>query len=135
MSSGIIASTLSAGADAASRLRAALATWESASLPPWLVVWIEVVAILALEKLVEAGQNSFDRSVILALAYAQRGMLNRVQFYLDIAMRLAEMERPRLTLPAGEKRALGMRAGILYTAVPLDPDVRKEIAAYFVPQS
>jgi tetratricopeptide (TPR) repeat protein len=91
--------------------------------------------IMALEKLVEAGQTSFYRSVILGLAYAQRGLLNRAKFYLDIAMRLGDMERPRQTLPTVEKRVLGMLAGILYSGTPLDPAVRKEIEGYFVPKA
>jgi hypothetical protein len=92
-------------------------------------------AVMALEKVVEANQNSCERSVILGLAYAQRGMLNRAHFYLDIGLRLADMERPRLTLPSSGKRTLGLRSGILYAATPLDPEIRKEIEPYFVPQS
>jgi tetratricopeptide (TPR) repeat protein len=90
--------------------------------------------VMSLEKLVESGQSSFYRNVILGLAYAQRGMLNRTNFYLDVAMRLGDMERPRLTAPGGTRRVLGMLAGVLYSGTPLDPDVRKEIETYFVPQ-
>lgn len=91
-------------------------------------------AITILEKLLEEGQGSYYRSVILGLAYAQRGLLNRVRFHLDIAVRLGDMERPRLTLPSEEKRALGMNAAILFTGTPLDPTVRKQIDAYFIPR-
>ncbi|MBE0697856.1 MAG: hypothetical protein IH586_13120 [Anaerolineaceae bacterium] len=90
--------------------------------------------IMALEKLVAAGETSFYRSAILGLAFAQRGLLSRARVYLDIAKRLGDMERPRQTLLAGNKRVFAMRVGVLYSGTPLDPTMRKEIDPYFVPE-
>ncbi len=80
------------------------------------------------------GQASFYRSMLLGLAYAQQGNLERARFYFEVAMRLGDLERPRHTMGFASGRVLGLFAGLLYSAVPVRPDVRKQIAGYFVPQ-
>lgn len=90
-------------------------------------------AILALEKLVNEGQATCRRSVILGLAYAQQKNLEQAYRHLEIGLRLGDLERPRRTLPSGERRVFSEEARNLYQSVFLDPSINKRIAGYFEP--
>lgn len=92
-------------------------------------------AVLALEKLVEAGQATCRRSMILGLAHAQRNNLEQAYRHFEIGLRLGDLERPRRTQPSGERRVFAEEARSLYHTVFLDPTIRKSIAVYFEPEA
>ncbi len=92
-------------------------------------------AVLALEKLVQAGQATCRRSVILGLAHAQSNNLEQAFRQFEIGLRLGDLERPRRTNPSGERRVFAEEARTLYQAVFLDPTIRKRIEVYFEPEA
>ncbi len=90
-------------------------------------------ALQLLEPLIERREVSYWRLIIAGLAYAQRRIINRAKGTLDVALRMADLERPRRTRPAGKRRILDARARILYAQVRIDKDVRQELDRYFIP--
>ncbi len=140
---GLLAFSENKQEEAATTWRALLMAYSPANLKDGLEEYAETClrmgnpagVTLALESRMEAGQTSPERSILLGLAYAQNGGLERARWHFEIAMRLADLERPRLTMPAGAIRVFHIPAGILFAVTPLDPAVRKEIEAYFVPRA
>jgi hypothetical protein len=72
--------------------------------------------------------------LLAGIAWAQKRALKRATWALDTALRLADMERPRRTRPAGDARAFDARARILYGEVTIDADVREKLDRYFIPK-
>jgi tetratricopeptide (TPR) repeat protein len=91
-------------------------------------------AITALGPLVDAGQPGYIRMVLLGLAWAQRRDLSRARWFLEAALRLGDLERPRRTMPAPQGRILDIHARLLYAESPLDPGVRRGLERYFTPE-
>ncbi len=90
-------------------------------------------AIAALQPLVDAGQTGYFRGVVLGLAYAQKRDLARAAWFVETALRLGDMERPRRTMAAPQGRIHDMHARVLYVQTPIDPDVRMRLERYFSP--
>jgi hypothetical protein len=91
------------------------------------------LALEVLEPMLERGEVTHPRLVVAGLAWAQKRILNRAQSALDVALRTADLERPRRTRPGGERRILDGRARILYAEVRLDRDIRQQLDRYFIP--
>jgi tetratricopeptide (TPR) repeat protein len=91
------------------------------------------LALEVLEPMLERGEVTHPRLVVAGLAWAQKRVLNRAQSALDVALRTADLERPRRTRPGGERRILDARARILYAEVRLDRDIRQQLDRYFIP--
>ena len=90
-------------------------------------------AIMAMEPLVNKGRINYFRLVILGLAWAQKRGLEQARWYLDRAMRLADLERPRRTRPAPQGRILDIHARMIYGNVVIDQDIRQVLNPYFIP--
>lgn len=90
-------------------------------------------AIAALQPLVDAGQTGYFRGVVLGLAYAQRRDLARAAWFVETAVRLGDMERPRRTMAAPQGRILDMHARLLYAQTQIDQDIRLRLERYFSP--
>jgi tetratricopeptide (TPR) repeat protein len=92
-------------------------------------------ALELLEPLIERRDVNHWRLIIAGLAYAQQRIINRARGTLDVALRVADLSRPRRTRPAGTRRILDARARILYAQVRIDDDVRQELDFYFIPRA
>ena len=92
-------------------------------------------ALELLEPLIEGRDVNHWRLTIAGLAYAQKRIINRATGTLDVALRMADLERPRRTRPAGTRRILDARARIFYAQVRIDDDVRRELDGYFIPRA
>jgi tetratricopeptide (TPR) repeat protein len=90
-------------------------------------------ALDLLEPMIQRGEVHHRRLIVAGLAYAQLRVLNRATGTLDVALRLADLERPRRTRPGGRQRILDSRARVLYGQVRIDPDVREQLDRYFIP--
>ncbi len=90
-------------------------------------------AIAALQPLVDAGQTGYFRGVVLGLAYAQRRDLARATWFVETAVRLGDLERPRRTMAAPQGRILDMHARLLYAQTQIDQDIRLRLERYFAP--
>lgn len=77
-----------------------------------------------------------SRSLILAgLAWAQQRKLERALWALEVALRQADIERPRRTRPGyGNGRILDTEARFLYGEVVIDSDLRVFLDPYFMPR-
>ena len=80
-----------------------------------------------------AGQTGYFRGVVLGLAYAQRRDLARATWFVETAVRLGDLERPRRTMAAPQGRILDMHARLLYAQAQIDPDIRLRLERYFSP--
>jgi len=90
-------------------------------------------AVLAMEPLVNQGHIHYFRMVILGLAWAQKRAPERASWYLERALRLGDLEKPRRTRPAPQGRILDIHARILYGDIVVDADIRKLLDEYFIP--
>lgn len=91
------------------------------------------MAVMILEPLVEANQVNYFRLVILGLAWAQKVAGNRAAWYLNHALRLGDLERPRKTRPAPQGRILDIHSRLLYYDIIVNAPVRAEIDHFFIP--
>ena len=93
---------------------------------------------LALDVLMPRIENQgvMLRPMLLAgLAFAQQRDLARAHWALGKALRLADMARPRRTRQgSGTDRIFDAEARITYGELPIDPDVRAHLDAYFIPK-
>ncbi len=100
---------------------------------------LEILEPIAEQGMIDRTQSVHSyRLLMLGLAFAQRRVINRAKAALDIALRTADLERPRRTRPAGEngrasRRILDARSRILYGDIRLDPDIRQMLDPYFIP--
>lgn len=92
------------------------------------------LALEMIEPRIEKGMASRRLFLLAGIAWAQKRALKRATWALDTALRLADMERPRRTRPAGDARAFDARARILYGEVTIDADVREKLDRYFIPK-
>ena len=92
------------------------------------------LALEVLEPLIEGGHSGRNLLLLAGLAWAQRRIVNRSTWALDIALQMADLERPRRTRPAGEGRVFDARARILYGEVTIDKDIRERLDRYFIPK-
>jgi tetratricopeptide (TPR) repeat protein len=92
-------------------------------------------ALGLLEPLIERGDVNHWRLIIAGLAYAQQRIINHAKGTLNVALRMADLEQPRRTRPAGTRRILDARARIFYAQVRIDDDVRQELDGYFIPRA
>jgi len=86
-----------------------------------------------IEPLIQRGEVNYRRLLIAGLAYAQQRIINRATGTLDVALRMADLQRPRRTRSGGGRRIFDERARILYGQIRLDPDVRRKLDRYFIP--
>jgi len=86
-----------------------------------------------IEPLIQRGEVNYRRLLIAGLAYAQQRIVNRATGTLDVALRMADLQRPRRTRSGGGRRIFDERARILYGQIRLDPDVRRKLDRYFIP--
>ncbi len=92
------------------------------------------LALAVLEPALAQGEHSRRRLAFMGLAWAQQRMIERAKWALNLAIRAGELERPRGTRRSvGGKRVLDSETRILYGEIVVDPDIRKEIDAYFMP--
>ncbi len=91
-------------------------------------------ALEALEPLIDQGDFNRRRLVVAGLAWAQERMIDRAKWALDLAVRLADFERPRGTRRSvGGSRILDADSRILYAEINVDHDIREEVDHYFMP--
>lgn len=90
-------------------------------------------ALDLLEPMIQREEVSHWRLLVAGLAYAQLRVTNRAVGTLDIALRLADLQRPRRTRPGGPYRILDGRARLLYGQVRIDRDIRGQLDRYFIP--
>lgn len=90
------------------------------------------LALEVLEPMIQRGKVTHQRLVVAGLAWAQKRIINRAKGALDIALRMADLERPRRTRPSGTRRILDARARVLYAQVRVDRDIRQELDGYFI---
>jgi len=91
-------------------------------------------AIMTIEPLVNKGQMNYFRIVILGLAWAQKRALERARWYLNMALRLGDLDRPRRTRLAPQGRILDIHARMLYAGIVIDQDIRQALDSYFLPK-
>jgi len=87
-----------------------------------------------IEPLIQRGEVNYRRLLIAGLAYAQQRIINRATGTLDVALRMADLQRPRRTRSGAGRRIFDERARILYGQIRLDPDVRRMLERYFIPR-
>ncbi|NLT72579.1 MAG: hypothetical protein GXX94_00085 [Chloroflexi bacterium] len=90
-------------------------------------------ALKALGPLIGVRDATRHRMLLAGLAWAQLRVINRAEGCLDVALRMADLERPRRTRPNGEYRILDAASRILYATVIIDQDVRARLDHYFIP--
>jgi tetratricopeptide (TPR) repeat protein len=93
---------------------------------------------LALKALGNVGTETEldrDRMMFIGLAHAQKRNVEGARWALDAALVLAEFEPVRRTRAgADDRRILDAEARIRYGEIPIDPDVRDYLDAYFMPK-
>ena len=91
------------------------------------------LALEVLAPLMRDQDIDYYRLLLAGLAWAQQRAIRHAKETLDIALRVAELGRPRRTRPGGKTRILDARSRILYGEVTIDADVRQELDQYFIP--
>jgi hypothetical protein len=93
------------------------------------------LALDTMQPFLERNELSRHRLLLTGIAWAQQRKLERAQWALTTALRLAEFERPRRTRPgAGKNRIFDAEARITYGEIPIDTDVRSHLDPYFMPK-
>lgn len=116
--------------------------YDPARLPEGIEEYVEAclrflrpqLALEVLEPRIAQGESTRHMMLLAGLAWAQRRMLHRATWALDIALRMADLERPRRTRPAGPTRVFDARARILYGEITIDTDFREQLDRYFIPK-
>lgn len=94
------------------------------------------LALGALLPLIERQELTRQRLFLAGLAWAQQRQVERAVWALDLALRLAEIERPRRTRPGvGASRIFDAETRIAYGEIPVDADVRAFLDHYFMPKA
>ena len=88
-----------------------------------------------IEPLILKGDVNYRRLLIAGLAYAQQRIINRATGTLDVALHMADLQRPRRTRSGGGRRIFDERARVLYGQIRLDRDLRRKLDRYFLPRT
>lgn len=92
------------------------------------------LALDVLVPFVERQELSRYRLILTGLAWAQERQVVRAKWALELALRLAEIERPRRTRQgAGSARIFDAETRIAYGEIPIDADVRVYLDHFFMP--
>jgi tetratricopeptide (TPR) repeat protein len=94
------------------------------------------LALDVLMPFVDRQELSRQRLILTGVAWAQLREVERAKWAFQLALRLAEIERPRRTRPgAGTLRIFDAETRITYGEIPVDADVRAYLDHFFMPKA